>query len=330
MQPAARWPPTFPNWIATAPAAQVAADLGRRDGARLQTRGHPGAERRLAEAPFSIETAFTAQSKTTLSASTVTRDLVHRFFENQMQIDGGRNDQFARGPTPAASPWVITTTAAPRSTPWRANTCWRTGFSRARSRLVSQSPVFDLRLRAGVPGRGHGSGEARHRGSRERPRRQPLPRLKLAKNSPPSALEGAPRFVNSGNLAPAGYFGDGKFHAVNTMQPAYQPSGNAPARTDRSARYADPAMPRPCRRRAAPPSGTASPPRTSPGSGMREPGMPPLPMPGAPQAAPRDLRAVHAGRQSGLSAPSSAVQLLRALRPPGASGGTRGALEGLR
>jgi phospholipase C len=24
----------------------------------------------------------------------VTRDLYHRFFENQMQIDGGKNDQF--------------------------------------------------------------------------------------------------------------------------------------------------------------------------------------------------------------------------------------------
>jgi len=46
----------------------------------------------LSNAPFSIEHAFTAQSKVTLSTSTVTRDLVHRFFEHQMQIDGGRND----------------------------------------------------------------------------------------------------------------------------------------------------------------------------------------------------------------------------------------------
>jgi acid phosphatase len=34
--------------------------------------------------------------------------------------------------------------------------------------------------------------------------------------------------------------GDGKFYAVNTMQPSYQPSGNAPAVTDSSYRYADP------------------------------------------------------------------------------------------
>src|SRR5450631_951154 len=46
----------------------------------------------LPNAPFSIESAFTAQSKVTLSTSTVTRDLYHRFFEHQMQIDGGSND----------------------------------------------------------------------------------------------------------------------------------------------------------------------------------------------------------------------------------------------
>jgi acid phosphatase len=67
-----------------------------------------------------------------------------------------------------------------------------------------------------------------------------LPRLMVAKESPASALDGPPKFVKSGNIAPAAYFGDGKFHAVNTMQPAYQPSGNPPAGTDGAGRYADP------------------------------------------------------------------------------------------
>src|SRR6266403_3905143 len=49
----------------------------------------------LPNAPFSIEHAFAAQSNVTLSTSTVTRDLVHRFFEHQMQIDGGKNDGYA-------------------------------------------------------------------------------------------------------------------------------------------------------------------------------------------------------------------------------------------
>jgi phospholipase C len=38
----------------------------------------------LPNAPFSIEHAFTAQSDVTLSTSTVTRDLAHRFFEHKM------------------------------------------------------------------------------------------------------------------------------------------------------------------------------------------------------------------------------------------------------
>ena len=46
----------------------------------------------LANAPFSIERAYTAASHVTLSTTTVTRDLWHRFFEHQMQIDGGNRD----------------------------------------------------------------------------------------------------------------------------------------------------------------------------------------------------------------------------------------------
>jgi acid phosphatase len=53
-------------------------------------------------------------------------------------------------------------------------------------------------------------------------------------------LDEPPRFAKSGNLAPAGYFGDGKFYAVNTMQPPYQPSGNKPAAADAEYLFADP------------------------------------------------------------------------------------------
>src|SRR5580693_4263969 len=49
----------------------------------------------LPNAPYSIEQGFTRQSQATLSTATVTRDLWHRFFEHQMQIDGGKNDGYA-------------------------------------------------------------------------------------------------------------------------------------------------------------------------------------------------------------------------------------------
>ena len=59
------------------------------------------------------------------------------------------------------------------------------------------------------------------RGSRRRPR-------------PPSLGAGraADDFAKSGNITPVNYFGDGKFYAVNTMQPPYQPSRNKPAAGD--------------------------------------------------------------------------------------------------
>src|SRR5271154_1512007 len=46
----------------------------------------------LPNGPFSIEHGFKTQSQVTLSTGTITRDLWHRFYENQMQIDGGKND----------------------------------------------------------------------------------------------------------------------------------------------------------------------------------------------------------------------------------------------
>jgi acid phosphatase len=56
--------------------------------------------------------------------------------------------------------------------------------------------------------------------------------LKLAANSPQSAADGIPVFVSDGNLTP-------DFYAVNTMEPPYQPSANPPAAGGDPA-YADP------------------------------------------------------------------------------------------
>jgi phospholipase C len=59
--------------------------------------------------------------------------------------------------------------------------------------------------------------------------------LKIAANSPKSAIDGIPKFVKDGNLTP-------DFYAVNTMQPPYQPSANKPA-PDGNPAHADPAAP---------------------------------------------------------------------------------------
>jgi phospholipase C len=59
--------------------------------------------------------------------------------------------------------------------------------------------------------------------------------LTLADNSPKSAMDGVPKFVEDGDITP-------DFYAVNTMQPPYQPSKNKPVE-DGDAAYADPNAP---------------------------------------------------------------------------------------
>ena len=195
----------------------------------------------LPNAPFSIEHAFTAQSNVTLSTATVTRDLVHRFFEHQMQIDGGKNDGFA---------------------------AWSDAGGLAMGHYnYSQSALYSLAkdfvLADNFFQGAYGSSFLNHQylicacapiyPNADTATARPsisvletdaaghyLPRLKTAKDAKLSALDEPPRFVKSGNVTPANYFGDGKFYAVNTMQPPYQPSGNVPSVADADYLYADP------------------------------------------------------------------------------------------
>jgi acid phosphatase len=194
----------------------------------------------LPNAPFSIEHAFTAQSDATLSTSTVTRDLWHRFFEHQMQIDGGKNDGYAA---------------------WSDAGGLALGYyDYSRSALYQLAREFVLadNFFQGAFGGSFLNHQylicacAPEYPSADTAAAKPsvtilerdtagnyLPRLRPAPGAMGSALDGPPKFARSGNLAPANYFGDGKFYAVNTMQPAYQPSGNWPAAGDADKLYAD-------------------------------------------------------------------------------------------
>jgi len=87
-------------------APEAAADMGRRDGGGPGSGGDAGDERQHTQASFRID------SKYAISNSVVTRDLYHRFFENQMQINGGKNEQVRRWADSGASSWATTTAAA--------------------------------------------------------------------------------------------------------------------------------------------------------------------------------------------------------------------------
>lgn len=212
----------------------------------------------LPNAPFSIERAFAAQSGVTLSASAVTRDLYHRFFENQMQIDGGRNDQYAA--------W----SDAGGLTMGHYDTRQSALYALARQYVLADqffqgafggSFLNHQYLICACAPQYPNADSAPAKPSVAILERDAaghyLPRLKTAKDSPTSALDGPPKFAKSGNITPDNYFGDGKFYAVNTMQPPYQPSGNAPAAGDTGGLYADPAK------------ATTLPPQTGPTIGDR-------------------------------------------------------------
>jgi len=185
----------------------------------------------LPNKPFSIETAYRAVSGATLDLTTTTRDLYHRFFENQMQI-GTNGDSYAAW----ADAGGLTMGHFDAS-------------SSALYKLAQQYVLADEFFQGAFGGSFLNHQYLICACAPEYPNADTvpahptiavletdatgafLPKLVRAASSPASAIDGPPVFALSGNLAPANYFGDGKFYAVNTMQPPYQPSGNAPSAT---------------------------------------------------------------------------------------------------
>ena len=149
---------------------------------------------------------------------TVTHDLWHRFYQNQMQIDGGRNDKFvAYGDSGAM---VMSRWDGSKMAMWKvaqaytlADDFFMGGFG---------GSFFNHMWLACACAPSYPNADR----SPAKPSIAAVEpdgvRLKLAANSPASALDGIPKFVSDGNITP-------DFYAVNTMQPPYQPSGNAPA-----------------------------------------------------------------------------------------------------
>lgn len=195
----------------------------------------------LPNSPVAIETAFPRR----LAISTVTRDLTHRFFVNQMQINGGRNDGFAA--------W----------TDAGGLTMGHFDYSGSRLYKLAEEYVLADAFFQGA----FGGSYLNHQylicacapvypDADKSPARPTiseldrdsnggyLPRLAAGPRMPASAMDGPPSYALHGNLAPWNYFGDSTFHAVDTMQPAYQPSNSPPVSVKGDAKYyADPRNP---------------------------------------------------------------------------------------
>jgi acid phosphatase len=185
----------------------------------------------LPNAPFSIESAFTPVSGVTLSTFTVTRDLYHRFFENQMEIDGGKNDKFAA--------WADAGGLTMGHYDYSQSALYKLAarytladdffagvyggsFLNHQYLICACAPVYP---NADAPPSGaHPTIAVLDKDAQG----NYLPQLTTSPTSPASAIDGPPGYVLSGNITPENYFGDGQFYAVNTMQAPYQPSGNQP------------------------------------------------------------------------------------------------------
>ena len=198
----------------------------------------------LPNKPFPVESAF----GTALSTTTITRDLYHRFFENQMQINGGANDKFAAYADSGGlvmgyydgskmALWNIAKQFVLADNFFQA--AYGGSFLNHQYLICACAPEYpNADIAAAKPTIAVVDTDSAGKF---------LPRLTMTAATPASAVDGPPGFVISGNITPKNYFGDGTFRAVNTMQPPYQPSGNAPAAGD------DPALANPAAATTLPP-----------------------------------------------------------------------------
>jgi acid phosphatase len=194
--------------------------------------------RGLANRPFLLNGPNAlAGSGVVVPLDAMTRNLVHRYYNNIMQIDGGANDGFAAWSDAGGltmgyydgssfAMWQV----ARRYT--LADNFFMGAFGGSflnHQYLIcacapeypdaDRSPARDLVSAVEIDARGR-------------------VRLVAAADAASSALAGGPRFRRDGDLTPKDE--RGMFYAVNTMQPAYQPSGAAPL-AGGDPRYGDPA-----------------------------------------------------------------------------------------
>ena len=178
-------------------------------------------------APFAID----GPKGFNLPLSVATIDLWHRFYQNQMQINGGKNDRFVA---------------------WGDSGALVMGYYDG-----AQLPLWSIAKRYVLADNffmgAFGGSFLNHfalvcactpyyPNADQSPARTQISvveadgvTLKTAPDSPGSAMNGIPKFVRDGGLTP-------DFYAINTMQPPYQPSGNKPAK-DGDPRFADPTAP---------------------------------------------------------------------------------------
>ncbi len=181
----------------------------------------------MANKPFQIDAA----NGLNLSASVVTRDLWHRFYQEQMQINGGKNDMFAAWADGGSA--VMGYYDGSKLPMWPIAQkyvladhfflgAFGGSFLNHFMLVCACVPVYPDAVNSPAKAK---IAAVNNDGVS----------LKVKTDNPASAILGAPKFENDGAITPDNY-------AVNTMQPPYQPSAVKPA-AGADAALADPADP---------------------------------------------------------------------------------------
>jgi acid phosphatase len=188
----------------------------------------------LPNKPFQIDNP---NSPVYMSQATITHDLVHRFYNNQMQINGGLNDKFAAYSDAGGlsmgyydgsgmKMWALAKQYALADNLFFG--AFGGSFLNHQYLICACAPTYpnaDTSVASGsiskidVDANGN------------------FVRLTPSTTAPASALNGAPGYLNDNTLTPKD--STGMFYAVNTMQPPFQPSSNAPAAGDTTRLFAD-------------------------------------------------------------------------------------------
>lgn len=221
-----------PTWSGVLASGQVDGNNNPLQIAQASTTAWPNK-------PFQIDAAGGMQDTgVVVDQSLITRDLVHRFYNNQMQINGGKNDKFAA-----------------YSDAGGLSMGYYDGSKMAMWKIAQQYTLADNFYIGAFGGsflnhqylvcacapeypNAASSVAAGSISKIDKDANGNFVRLTPAANAATSVLTAAPTYLNDNTLTADD--GSGKFYAVNTMQPPYQPSGNAPPSTDTTGKLADP------------------------------------------------------------------------------------------
>jgi len=211
-----------PVWGGLAPHPQTV------DGRRYHI--DEDAIRGLPNQPFALRTPEGAL----LPQGVITRDLVHRFYENQLQINGGRNDGFVAWGNTGAMPMGHYADSASQLRLWRLAAQYTLcdnffmgafggSFLNHQYLAAAQPPFF--------PQADQGPAKFQIAQLQGDDPTGVLP--KFAEDSPASAMQGRPKWASRDAITP-------DFWVVNTLGPAYAPGFS---HDPRDPRLADPASP---------------------------------------------------------------------------------------